>query len=106
MPDPFRRPRRYRSANRRGPRIQSWAAGLRPQEKIAALEALAADGHRVVMVGDGLNDAPALAAAHVSLSPINASDLALAEADAVFLGRRLEPVAEAIAIARKARRLM
>jgi Cu2+-exporting ATPase len=86
--------------------IRTFAAGVRPAEKIAALEALAAEGRRVVMVGDGLNDAPALAAAHVSLSPISASDLAQAQADAVFLGRRLEPVAEAVAIARKARRLM
>jgi len=86
--------------------IAKWAAGVRPAEKIAALEALAADGHRVAMVGDGLNDAPALAAAHVSLSPISASDLAQAQADAVFLGRKLAPVAEAVAVARRARRLM
>ena len=86
--------------------IESWAAGVRPAEKIAALEGLAAAGHCVAMIGDGLNDAPALAAAHVSLSPISASDLAQAEADGVFLGRSLAPIAEAVAIARRARRLM
>jgi len=86
--------------------IDQWAAGAKPADKIAALEALAAAGHRVAMIGDGLNDAPALAAAHVSLSPISAIDLTQAEADAVFLGDKLAPVADAIAIARRARRLM
>jgi Cu2+-exporting ATPase len=86
--------------------ISSWQAGLKPAGKIAALEALKAEGRRVLMVGDGLNDAPALAAAHVSLSPISAVDITQAQADAVFLGERLAPVLEAIEVARRARRLM
>ena len=86
--------------------IADWQAGLTPSGKIARLEALSADGHKVAFVGDGLNDAPALAAAHVSLSPISAADLAQAEADAVFLGERLTPVVEAYDTSAKARRLM
>ena len=86
--------------------IVDFAAGQTPAAKIAHLEALAAKGRRVAMVGDGLNDAPALAAAHVSLSPISAVDLAQAHADAVFLGDRLSPVVEAVDVARRARRLM
>ena len=86
--------------------IADWRGALTPAEKIAAIEELKARGHRVLMVGDGLNDAPALAAAHVSLSPISAADLTQAQADAVFLGERLRPVRDAVAIARRARRLM
>ena len=81
-------------------------AGLRPAGKIAAIEDLEAKGRRVLMVGDGLNDAPALAAAHVSLSPISAADLTQAQADAVFLGERLAPAIDAVTIAVRARRLM
>ncbi len=86
--------------------VSEWRAGLKPADKIAAIEAMQASGARVLMVGDGLNDAPALAAAHGSLSPVSAVQLAQAQADAVFIGERLWPVAEAIATARHARRLM
>jgi Cu2+-exporting ATPase len=86
--------------------IADWQGGLTPAEKIAAIDALKAQGRRVLMVGDGLNDAPALAAAHVSLSPISATDLTQAQADAVFLGERLAPVLDAVTVARRARRLM
>lgn len=82
--------------------IADWQAGLRPGDKIAALEAMAAAGRKVLMVGDGLNDAPALAAAHASISPVTAAHLAQASADALFLGERLAPVASAVAISRRA----
>ncbi len=86
--------------------ISDWRAGLTPTEKIAAIEALKSQHRRVLMVGDGLNDAPALAAAHVSLSPITAAHLTQAHADALFLGEDLAPVERAIAVARRARSLM
>ena len=76
--------------------IAQWQGELKPAEKIAFIEALKAQGRRVLMVGDGLNDAPALATAHVSLSPIAAADVTQAQADAVFLGERLAPVKDAI----------
>ena len=86
--------------------IDCWQAGLKPAEKIARIEEWKAHGCRIVMVGDGLNDAPSLAAAHVSLSPISAADLTQAQADAVFLGERLKPVLDAVSIGSRARLLM
>jgi len=86
--------------------IADWQASFKPAEKIARIEALKAQGHRVLMVGDGLNDAPSLAAAHVSMSPITAAHLTQAHADALFLGDQLRPVLRAVAISRHARRLM
>ena len=86
--------------------IESWQAGLKPADKIARIEEWKAHGCRIAMVGDGLNDAPSLAAAYVSLSPISAADLTQAQADAVFLGEKLRPVLDAITIASRARSLM
>jgi len=86
--------------------VADWIGGAKPADKIAFIEDLKARGRKPLMVGDGLNDAPALTAAHASLSPIEAVDLAQAQADAVFLGERLAPVASALEIAHKARALM
>jgi len=86
--------------------ITDWHAGLTPAEKITAIERLKSRNRRVLMVGDGLNDAPALAAAHASLSPITATHLTQAHADALFLGERLAPVLYAIRVTRRARALM
>lgn len=86
--------------------VAQWRGGLKPADKVARLDALRAQGRKVLMVGDGLNDAPALASAHVSLSPIEATQITQAAADAVYLGERLAPVATTLALARRAHALM
>jgi Cu2+-exporting ATPase len=86
--------------------VRQWNAGLKPADKVRLIDALKAKGAKVLMVGDGLNDAPSLAAANVSMSPISAADLSQAQADAVFLGDSLAPVLSAIRAASRARSLM
>src|SRR3954447_7124774 len=86
--------------------ISEWSAGVTPADKVARLEELKQGGSRVLMVGDGLNDAPSLAAAYVSMSPVSATHLSQTTADLVFLGPELKPVLTAIALSRKAHRLM
>ncbi|MFH1341168.1 MAG: cation-translocating P-type ATPase [Pseudomonadota bacterium] len=86
--------------------VSDWRAGVTPADKIARIEELKAQGVKVMMVGDGLNDAPSLAAAHVSMSPISAAHLSQATADLVFLGKPLAPVVAAIDFSRKALLLM
>jgi Cu2+-exporting ATPase len=85
--------------------INEWRGEVLPAGKLARLARLEAEGCRVLMVGDGLNDAPALAAGHASLSPANAADIAQTAADAIIQVERLGPVLEAIGVARAAKRL-
>ncbi|ODR96409.1 ATPase P [Methyloceanibacter superfactus] len=91
-----------RRAAARDAGIETWHAELKPAGKIAWLEARADEGHKVLMAGDGLNDAPALAAAHASISPATAADLSQRAADFVFQGAKLAPVAEAIGTGKRA----
>lgn len=74
---------------------------LRPADKLALIDRLEAKGEKVLMIGDGLNDGPALAAGHASMAPASASDASQLAADAVFLGDRLAPVATAVHVARR-----
>ena len=86
--------------------MRHWQGSAKPAEKVQRLEQLAGEGEHVLMVGDGLNDAAALSAAHVSLSPASAIDISQAAADAVFQGERLAPVTEVLGTARRASRLV
>ncbi|WP_291730702.1 heavy metal translocating P-type ATPase [Leisingera sp. F5] len=84
--------------------IAKWAAEALPADKSARVQMLAGQGKKVLMVGDGLNDTAALAAAHVSISPASALDAARVASDIVLLGRDLSPIAEACTVAQKATR--
>ncbi len=84
--------------------IEDYRASMLPEGKVAAIEALSAEGHRVLMVGDGLNDTAALAAAYVSISPATALEAARVVSDIVLLGRSLAPIAGAVTLSRSATR--
>lgn len=83
--------------------ISEWRAAVTPTEKAAAISGLKEQGAHVLMVGDGLNDTAALAAAHVAISPASALDAARVASDIVLLGNDLAPVAEALEVSRRAR---
>lgn len=86
--------------------LEQRTAEVDPLGKVRRLETLRAAGGSVLMVGDGLNDAPALAAAHASVSPSSAMDVSQTAADAVFQGERLGAVVDTLATARAADRLV
>lgn len=83
--------------------VDAWRGGLSPFEKAEAVEALTARGRKVLMVGDGLNDAAALAKAHAAMAPGTALEASQNAADLVFSGEGLMAVAEAVDVARLAR---
>ena len=81
-----------------------WRAGLLPGDKAEAIDRLTAGGRNVLMVGDGLNDAAALASAHAAIAPGSAIEASQNAADLVLTDDGLMAVVEAIDVARSARR--
>jgi len=86
--------------------IESFVPALLPSGKVEWIESLTRAGHKVLMVGDGLNDTPALRAAHVSIAPASAADIGRKAADFVFLRESLLAIPLAMEISRKAGRLI
>ena len=86
--------------------ISEWRAGCLPDQKVERLKELAKQGRKVLMVGDGLNDAPALAAGHASISPASAADISQTAADLIFQGQSLLPVFSALTTAKNAGKLV
>ncbi len=84
--------------------IEDARAGMLPEDKVAVIEGLRDAGHKVLMVGDGLNDTAALAAAHVSISPASALEATRVVSDIVLLGRTLAPLGGSVKLARAATR--
>ena len=84
--------------------IDDWQAGMMPDDKAEVLRARERQGRRVLMVGDGLNDTAAIALAHVSIAPASALEATRVAADVVLVQKDLGAVADALTIARSARR--
>ncbi len=86
--------------------IEDARGGLTPDAKLAVLKQLHGEGRRVLMLGDGVNDVPVLAAADISVAMGSASDLAKTSADAVLLSNRLSSLVEGLKLARRTRRII
>jgi P-type Cu2+ transporter len=83
-----------------------FAARQAPETKLQIIRALQDQGHRVLVIGDGINDVPALAAADVSAAVLESSDLVKANADVLLLSRRLGALADLVDVSRRTRRIM
>ncbi|MBU1331087.1 MAG: cadmium-translocating P-type ATPase [Gammaproteobacteria bacterium] len=86
--------------------IEQAYGGMTPDDKLAHLRNLHAQGRRVLMLGDGVNDVPVLAGADISVAMGSATDLAKTSADAVLLSNRLDSLVQAFAMARRTRRII
>ena len=86
--------------------IDEARGGLRPDDKLAVLQQLHQQGRKVLMLGDGVNDVPVLAAADISVAMGSATDLAKTSADAVLLSNRLDALIHAFSLARRTRRVI
>ncbi len=86
--------------------ISKFYAEVTPPEKFKIMEELSHKGHKVMMVGDGLNDAPTLAGADVSMAPGTAIDMAQNAADIIFMGEKFAPVYETYKIAKFSQKLV
>ncbi|MGE0180653.1 MAG: heavy metal translocating P-type ATPase [Parvularculaceae bacterium] len=86
--------------------VSSWEANLRPAEKVKRITEMTASGRKILMVGDGVNDAPALAAAYASMAPGSATDIGRNSANFVFLNDDLNSIPLTIETARRAKTLM
>ena len=86
--------------------IDEARGGLRPDDKLQVLQQLHKEGRKVLMLGDGVNDVPVLAAADISVAMGSATDLAKTSADAVLLSNRLDALVQAFTLARRTRRVI
>lgn len=86
--------------------IDEARGGLRPDDKLQVLQQLHKEGRKVLMLGDGVNDVPVLAAADISVAMGSATDLAKTSADAVLLSNRLDALVQAFSLARRTRRVI
>ena len=86
--------------------ISTYFSSLSPVDKCKYIDSMREKGKKVLMVGDGLNDAPSLSSASVSMSPSSAIDIAQNTADIVFQGEKLAPVYQSWRVALKANKLI